>query len=249
MEVAINYTVYLEALTEYDEMAEYIIQRHISTIKELEYELLYSVCGIHRNAKRIHIHYHTINKIPEDTKKYKALNAKLKSLNSYNYIIPYKNFKVPPVNITFKYSDEEKYDINKVLMYPLKEYENNQIMNDEVITFRVGKDQLEKLRREAHLMYSESIKDELLKKAKQMERTQQKKDLYSYLDININLNEIPEGYGNIEYIAKYTIKRVLQYYKNNNKNFSIHQLKNTAINYLYFKDKISEQNIIDYINI
>lgn len=249
MEVAINYTLYLGDLT-YDDDTAYIQQRHLETIEELGYELKYATCGIHRNAKRTHLHYHTINKISHGVKIYKILNAKIKNLKTSNkHTMPHMGYVIPEVKISFNYSTASDYDQDKILMYPLKEYEKNKDMLDEVVSYGLTKEQLEVFRSKSNEIYEKGVKEQKKKDLEKMEKTQTKKDLYSYLDLVIHISELPEGYGNIEYVTKYTIKRVLQYYKENNKNFSIHQLKNVAINYLYFKEKITENNIIDYINL
>lgn len=244
MKVAINYTIYLEDHKLKDEYANYIQHYHREAMEQLDYTIKRVSYGIHRNASRYHIHYHTINVIPENVKKYKILNVKIKSLKINSML--YQTFKIPETKLSYHY----EYDEEAILRYPLKEYYNNKVMNDDInyeYIYNITDIHLEDLRAEANKIYEKSLKESKEKELKKMEKTQQKKDLYHHLDLVIVLEELPEG-GNIEHIMRFTIKEMLLYYKQNNKNFSIHQLKNVAINYLYFKNKITELNIIDYIN-
>ena len=247
MKVAVNYTVYIEDCSEIDECVSYVKNYHYEAMEQLGYIVEKATYGIHRNAKRFHFHYHSINVIPENVKIYKILNAKIKSLK-INSLFPHKDFKIPEMKMSYHY----EFDEHAILMYPLKEYENNKNMKSDInIEHLCGitDDYLEKLRSEANKRYQETQKEHEKKELMKMEKTQQKKDLYKYLDTVILTEEIPEGYGNIEHIMRFTIKQMLKYYKENLKNFSIHQLKNVAINYLYYKNIITENNIISYINV
>jgi len=247
MEVAINYTVYIADIAKVEDYIEYIAKRHNETINELGYTLKYSSHGIHRNASRHHIHYHSINVIPEDKKIYKILNAKIKTLKMYKkHTLPYQDFEIPAVKISYHYDFNE----GAILGYPLKEYENNKIMNLDInigYIYNISEIHLEELRATANKIYQNKMKEHEKQELKKMEKTQQKKDLYSYLDKVIFYAEIPEG--SVNSVVVFTIKHILKYYKENNKNFSIHQLKNVAVNYLYFKEIITELNIIEYINL
>lgn len=247
MEVAINYTVYIKNIQEIPYDVDYIIERHNQIMKQMEYTVKRSTYGVHRNASRYHIHYHTINIIPEDKKIYKILNAKIKTLKT-KITLSYAEYILPEIKISYHY----EYDENAILGYPLKEYENNKIMKSDIniqYLVNVTDIHLEELRSQANKIYVNSQKEHEKKELQKMEKTQQKKDLYKYLDTVVIVDEIPEGYGNIEHIMRFTIKQMLKFYKENLKNFSIHQLKNVAINYLYYKNKITEKNIIDYINV
>jgi len=246
-EVAVNYTVYIKDMKEIEEYVKYVMNYHYEAMEQLDYVIKRTTYGIHRNASRYHIHYHSINVIPENVKKYKILNAKIKSLK-INSLFPYADFTLPEMKMSYHY----EFDEAAILMYPLKEYENNKIMNLDIniqYLYNITDIHLEELRAEANKRYQKAQKEHEKKELMKMEKTQQKKDLYKYLDAVIKVDEIPEGYGNIENIMRFTIKQMLKYYKENLKNFSIHQLKNVAINYLYYKNKITELNIIEYINV
>lgn len=244
-EVAVNYTVYIKDMKEVEEYVKYIKIYHYEAMEQLDYTIKRVSYGIHRNASRYHIHYHSINVIPDNVKIYKILNAKIKSLK-INSLFPYQEFTPPEIKMSYHYEFVEE----DVLMYPLKEYENNKIMNLDInieYIYNITDIHLEDLRAEANKRYQKAMKEHEKKELMKMEKTQHKKDLYSYLDKIIYYAEIPEG--SVNSVVVYTIKNVLKYYKENKKNFSIHQLKNVAVNYLYFKDIITELNIIEYINL
>lgn len=251
MEVAINYTIYLGDFpkNEMEDYIKYIIVRHKEIIKELGYVEKQNTYGFHRNAERFHLHYHTINTVPQGSKKYKILNDKIKRLNTYKvYTLPHKEFIIPEVKISFNYNDSCNWDTDKILAYPLKEYDTNENLFKEVNPnecLGVTKIQLEIYREQAHKLYCKSIKEYEKKEAKKSK----KEDLYTHLDAVVITTNIPNYSGEIDIIVRYVVKHMLMYYKENNQNFSIHQLKNGAINYLYFKEIIDETAICDYMNI
>ena len=253
MEVSINYTIYLGDYpkNEMEDYVKYIEQRHIEIIRELGYHPSHNTYGFHRNAERFHLHYHTINKIPEDLKKkkYKILNDKIKRLKMYNqYTLPHKEFTIPEVKISFNYSDTTNWNVDKILAYPLKEYDTNEAMSNEVRPCEcqgVTQPQLEIYRKQAHEIYCKSIKEYEKKEAKKTK----KQNLYEHLDNVVITSNIPNYAGEIDIIVRYVVKHMLIYYKENQQCFSIHQLKNGAINYLYFKEIIDETDICNYMNI
>lgn len=248
-QVAINYTVYLGEST-WEELEEFISVRHNDIIKELGYDLCCNTYGIHRNAERLHLHYHTINDIKEHKIfKGKGLVSKIKRLKVYQeYTLPNKEFKIPEVKISINYSDDLEWDTTKILAYPLKEYDRNIVMMKEVNIEKcknISENELEEYRKYANRLYERANK-EYQKKEKKKSK---KEDLYSHLDSVIITSNIPEISGEMDALMRYTIKHILMYYKENCKNFSIHQLKNQAVNYLYFKEIITENQICNYINI
>lgn len=249
MKVAINYTVYLGE-SSFQELSDYMKQRHSEIILELGYELCCNTYGIHRNAERLHLHYHTINDIGEEKIfKDKGLVSKIKRLKCYqNYTLPNKDFKIPEVKISINYENNIDYDEKKILAYPLKEYDNNSNMVKEVgilDCYGVTEDQLEQYRKYSHSIYEKSRREYEKKEKKKTT----KDDLYSHLDSVVVKSNLLDFDGEIQTTVRYVVKQMLIYYKTNGKNFSIHQLKNQAINYLYFSDIISENQICNYINI
>lgn len=251
MKVIINYTVYLGE-DSIDDHLMYIAQRHIDIIKELGYELLEATGGVHRQASRCHIHYHTVNDM-KDTKVYKILNDKIKRLKVYKeYTLVHPKFVIPEVKITFKYENQEGYDEVKSLAYPLKEYDTDADMLKDIDlddNHNISYERLRDLRKSANDIYRASVNEKAKKDAEKAEKENKKKALYSHLDSVVITTNIPHYHGEIETIVRYTVKHMLIYYKMNNQNFSIHQLKNVAINYLYFNDIIDERDICVYSHI
>lgn len=253
MKVIINYTVYLGEILDEDRdiqhYEKYISQRHFELVSELKYQTIKSVYGFHRNAERFHLHYHTVNQIPEGEKQYKILNDKIKRLKSYkSHTLPYKDFVIPEVKISFNYETADDYNEEKSLSYPLKEYGDEAEMIKEVShenCMSIGSKQLEQHRAFANKIYKQSLKEYEKKEKKKT----QKEDLYGHLDRVIHIQNIPDYYGEIQIIVKYTVKQMLMYYKMEQKPFSVHQLKNGAINYLYFREIITEEQICDIMNI
>lgn len=252
MKVVINYTIYLGEC-KIEDYVTYIEQRHKEITKELGYDICCNTYGIHRNAERLHIHYHTINEfiVTEKKKIYKdkGLISKIKRLKTYEiHTLPYKEFVIPEVKLSVNYEDALDYDEKKVLAYPLKEYDTNEDMGKEVEEERckgIGVKRLDDLRKYANSLYVKSKKQY----EKQEKKKTNKDDLYSYLDkvvIKSNLYELEQD---IQSLVRYVVKMMLMYYKENCKNFSIHQLKNQAVNYLYFSDVINENQICNYMNI
>lgn len=251
MKVIINYTVYLGE-DSIDDHLNYIAQRHLEISNELGYELLEATCGVHRNASRCHIHYHTVNEM-NNTKVYKILNDKIKRLKCYKeYTLVHPKFKIPEVKITFKYENQEGYDQEKSLAYPLKEYDTDADMLKDIDlndNHNISYERLKELRKNANDIYRESLNEQAKRDDQKAKKENKKTALYSHLDNVVITTNIPHYHGEIETIVRYTVKQMLIYYKMNNQNFSIHQLKNVAINYLYFKDIIDERDICVYAQI
>lgn len=243
--VMINYTVYLGE-DELENYVKYIEKRHCDIAKELGYTIWGATYGVHRNAERIHMHYHTKNTIPAGTKFYKILNDKIKRLKCYAvHEAPHKQFKIPKVHISFKYGNEEGYDWYKSLSYPLKEYSNDKEMEKEVTEetcINVAQCQLREMRKKANDIYNESQRQ----KMEELNKKNKKACLYNHLDEVIITSNIPHYKGEVELLVRYTVKHMLMYYKMNKQSFSIHQLKNVAINYLYFREIIDEGDIVIY---
>jgi hypothetical protein len=253
MKVIINYTVYLGDSKDEDRdisyYQKYIAQRHGEIADELKYQTIKSVYGYHRNAERFHLHYHTVNVIPEGVKEYKILNDKIKRLKCYKIqSLPYKDFIVPEVKISFNYESAMDYNEEKSLSYPLKEYGDDKEMFREVKSLEcisVTDKELQHYRSQSNKIYKQACKEYEKKEKKQTN----KEDLYTHLDNVIITTDIPNYYGEVDSVVRYTVKHMLMYYKKEQKPFSVHQLKNGAVNYLYFKDIITEEQICDLLNI
>jgi len=249
MKVCINYTYYLGD-GQWEDLMLFACNQHKAIADELGYDICCNTYGIHRNAERLHLHLHSINDI-KNNKIFKGsgLASKIKRLACVkSALLIHKEFVAPEMKISTNYDDAVDYDVVKILAYPLKEYDTNASMAKEVnieACFNVTDHQLEELRKYSHKLY-QSQKNAFEKKEIKKSK---KEDLYSHLDNVIVTTNIPDIYGEMDLLMRYTIKQILLYYKMNNKNFSIHQLKNQAVNYLYFKDIIDETQICNYINI
>lgn len=256
MKVIINYTVYLGECS-IDDYLSYVRNLHQEIVNEIGYELNMATCGVHRNASRGHIHYHTVNEFEIDEKKkikkYKILNDKIKRLKCYKeQTVVHPRFVIPEVKITFNYDDDTDYNEMKSLAYPMKEYGTNQDMYKDIDvddTTNIGQSKLEELRKYANDIYRQKLNEQAKQQAKDDKKKKCKQDLYTYLDSVIVTTNIPHYHGEVESIVRFTVKQMLVFYKSNNQNFSIHQLKNVAINYLYFSGIIDERDIIVYAQI
>ena len=249
MKVCINYTYYLGD-GDWDELIAFACKQHLAIIDELGYELCCNTYGIHRNAERLHLHFHSVNDIKKGKIfKKNGLQSKIKRLDSFKCpLLAHKDFVLPEVKLSTNYDDDINWDSVKILAYPLKEYDSNDKMIKEVnvgecvnVTIR----QLEEYRAYAHALYQRAQKEFVKKEQKKTD----KGDLYSHLDAVIITTNIPDLCSEVRLIVLYTVKQILEYYKMNQKNFSIHQLKNQAVNYLYFKEIINSTQICEYINI
>lgn len=253
MKVIINYTVFgFDASDSIFDNISYMTVRHKSFMEELGYELLKFTVGVHRNAERMHLHFHTVNEIG-DKKMYKTLPAKIKRLKAYSdHDLPHPKFMIPKIKITVKYEEEDGYDTRKSLAYPLKEYDTNECMFKDIDfddVFGITLEELYDLRAYANSLYKEYVLKYNERQKQQEDKKDKKMALYDHLDKVIVTTNIPDYNGEVCTIVRYTVKQMLIYYKMNNQNFSIHQLKNVAINYLYFKEIIDERQICVYAQI
>ena len=161
MKVIINYTVFgFDASDSIFDNICYMSSRHMSFIQELDYACLKYTVGVHRNAERMHLHFHTVNEIG-DKKIYKTLAAKIKRLKAYaDHDLPHPYYRIPKVKITVKYEGEDGFDIRKSLAYPLKEYDTNDCMFKDIDfddVFGVPLEDLYDLREYGNSLYQEYV--------------------------------------------------------------------------------------------
>lgn len=216
---------------------------------DLKYQIEKHTMGIHRESKNLHAHITYVCQV-NNGKHYKILNDKIKR-SKFN--------KLPEkTNITFKYDNEEKYDEFKALAYNLKEYSHyNDMSSDytkyhEEITAEV-KQELEELRKHGNNQFCIAKKHKEEKEKDNNEKKDLKKNMYSYIDHRIDLDQKQFtqelDIGAISQEVRWIAYHILKFYKDNNKSFSIAHLKNQALNYLYNKDYITEEQILSYANI
>lgn len=262
MKVVINYTVYL-GKEDIDEYVKFMLTRHNQVTHELKYTLWKLSYGVHRNAERPHLHFHTINEICEGGKIYKGkgLVSKIKRTEAWRHpTVPYIPFEIPAIKMTVNYETggdpRYPYDERKILAYPFKEYGNMDALEKDVdleiicnLPFEgIAIRDIEPLRDYAHKLYIEAQANRDRVAKEEAKKKKDKNDLYSQLDKVIVTTNLYDKPNEMEYLMRYTQKQILMYYKENDKRFSIHQLKNTAANYLFFKDIVTADQIVDYVN-
>lgn len=252
MKVILAFTVPLHEVVE-SEIQQTLKLVHQSACdclrNELNYTILKHNMGIHRQSKNLHSHLTYVCDTQEQ-KTYKILNDKIKRSKSFKNI----NNKI---YITFKYSSDENYDEFKALAYNLKEYATYEdMMQDykfhETINIEVTKE-LEELRKYGNEQFMISQKHKFDKENKDKEKNDLKKNMYKYLTDEINEGGMTFSdqvdLNLMTHYVRYICKHILQFYKQNNKSFSIAHLKNQALNFLYNNDYINEEQIICYANI
>lgn len=246
--VIINYTVYL-GVNQLKDCLSYISVAHQDILNELGYELICNTYGVHRNAERLHLHYHTVNSIPVGQKIPKGLDTKIRRLKSWNErSVPFKDFAEPEVKISFEYSNGTRYDEFKSLSYPLKEYATDKDLYDDIepdACIGIKNEELLTFRKQANDIYVKAQKE----KARMEQKRTKKQNLYEYLDTTICPEHYPDDPHEIDQAVYYTVNLILTYYEKFQISFSCSNLRNTAVNYLLFRGKITPPQICLYMNI
>ncbi len=221
-------------------------------MKKLEYTIERRIVGLHSNAKREH--YHIAVKISYSKNQVKHLNRKL---------TPLLNEKDLDYKISFYHNDDPKYDETKPFMYPLKEHQNK--THNETLHRKYAIDISEEDFK-SYLLTSSAIYDKILYEKKQKDEKQiilqdTTESKYKYLDTELfNIIDYDNDtiYAvsdfkcqNIENKLKSVCKTLLKYQKiqyleQNKKCFKIGALMDLAISYLYFRNLVSEDELLDY---
>lgn len=253
--VIIEYTVYLGE-NQLKDCLSYISVAHQDILNELGYELICNTYGVHRNANRLHLHYHTVNSIPPMKDKngnlkkpVKGLNTKIQRLKSWKErTVPFKDFVEPEIHISTEYSNSDRYDEFKCLSYVMKEYATLKDMYDDIepdACIGITNEELSTFRKQSNDIYVKSQKA----KARLEQKRTKKQNLYEYLDNNINAEHYPDDLNEIDQVVYYTVNSILMYYEKFEISFSCSNLRNTAVNYLLFRGKITPPQICLYMNI
>lgn len=217
--------------------------------KDLKYQILKYSLGIHRNSPNLHAHITYVCSV-NNAKYYKILNDKIKRSNFNN--LPNKT------NITFCYDNDAKYDEFKALAYNLKEYCTVNLMEEDYSRYHEEisdevKQELEELRKYGNEQYLLSQKYKEQKHKDKQDKKDLKNNMYSYLELKIDHEQKQFSQlldiGVITQHVRWISYHILQFYKENNKSFSIAHLKNQALNFLYNKDYITEDQILTYAHI
>lgn len=219
-------------------------------MKKLDYKIEKMIIGKHTNSSRPH--YHIAVKISYTSKQLKCFNRKLTQELKQKDL----DFK-----ISFYHNDDPKYDEEKPFMYPLKEVDNtaeNKILYDQY-AINISKEEYQR-----YTITSQGIYNEILYKKKSKEEQEIiKKDTtdskYKYLDKELLgienydndtiypvISIMNENYEKkVKVVCTYLLKyQKIQYLENNKKCFKIGALQDLALSYLYFRNLISEEEII-----
>lgn len=272
--VNINFTI----ATIEDDIIIMTINRLYELITDsLHYIVLNLVYGKHRDASTMHSHIHFSVEIPNIYKTYKYLNEKIKRNEIFSLLkseikekLSYKIAKTNNSNntisknieikISFKYSDEIDYDEFKSLAYPLKEYDTKDNMvidlcnieleiKDKLVCLQEN-DDWEVYREYANKIYIVSKKIKRDKKEIKDKKDEEERSLQDYLEKNIKQGD-GELLDEIEtrLLIHHTVRHSLFWYRQHDKKFNVNSLKNIAINFLYKRQNIDENNILIYLKL
>ena len=222
----------------------------------------------------MHTHIHFSLEIPNIYKTYKYLNEKIKRNEIFSLLkseikekLSYKIAKTNntiskniEIKISFKYSDEIDYDEFKSLAYPLKEYDTKDNMvidlcnieleiKDKLVCLQEN-DDWEVYREYANKIYIVSKKIKRDKKEIKDKKDKELQSLEDYLEKNIKPGD-GELLDEIEtkLLIHHTVRHSLFWYRQNDKKFNVNSLKNIAINFLYKRQNIDENNILIYLKL
>lgn len=217
----------------------------ISTVNQLKlhYTIEKLTLGHHTDATRQHYHLCVILSYTGKYLKHfnRSLSSKLKDLP--------KDKK-----ISFYHSNEAHYNERKGLMYPLKEKEHEQENIDLFNKFNIGLTMEEHadLMAEAQALYQDIVNAREEKEAEKEDKQNAVKAKYNMLDqaiLNLSYADFKTDYTLTRKI-RFCITQLLEYARNeyieNDKHtFKIASMMDLAISYLYNKQHITADDIID----
>lgn len=244
MKVAILVTLY----TTEDQVINQYVRQVYEAVREIQYKPTHLVVGKHRISNRPHTHIHFIAET-EDAKIYKSLESKLRrtyAMKPEKIVVKY--------NISINYDDGEKdkkghmFSEEAICSYPLKEYDSKNMMVDDLLHIELSYvfnqiNDYEPYRIFGHTKWVSS--DKFKKEEYNNEKKEFKEGLYIYLDQVVITSSIE--LTNIAFVIRYVCKHILAHYKSEGKCFNPMQLKAQALNYLYITDKVTEEQICDYL--
>ena len=232
------------------DLLEETINKLENVFKELNYNLLRRITGLHSNSKRPH--YHIAVLLAYSQKPVKHFNRQITSkLKDY----------LGDLKISFYNNDDKDYNLEKPFMYPLKE-ETNSETNDQLwekYSINVPRPQYETWKQTATAIYNalqyKRKQDQDLKEIRE-DTTQSK---YNYLDKHVLLKDdehdtpymtqFRQQDFNIK--LKLVCKSLMRYQKqqheeNNKQTFRVGAIMDLAISYLYFRKLANEDEILLY---
>lgn len=233
------------------DLFEFYVNLIKSVATELKYIYVKHTGGIHRDASRLH--YHLITVIDtKDAKIYKIWADKIKRTTAWQDAL----LKDNSVRISVKQDTETDYNETTALGYALKEYKTDKEMwedttwrtgiNTRTLYYNVEQHQLVAMRKTANETW-EIVKNKKVKIAQDKAVKENKKlQLYEYLDLVVATLDPHSG---IHYLVQKTVIAVLKFNKTEGTNFRTNGLKDLAVNYLYSRNKIDEDAIVEYLHI
>ena len=211
--------------------------------KELKGKVTHVISGRHCQSNTGKVHWHINMKLrfeKESYKKYKDLGSKIRRLK---IDIPkeYKELFPSKYKISYYYEDDEKYD-EACMGYPLKEYVS---IMEVPIMLQLGyeDEEIEELRKQAHKKWIKIFTERENKKNEEI-------NLKDYLDDHVVIDEdSSSGYKIRQVIRQILFYRKIQNKQGNTKSVQLTRLKDQAVSYLYFKNLITESDIIEELRI
>lgn len=238
-------------MTRLDTIEDVKIEKYLETVQEvvdtLKYKIIVGTLGKHRESRYPHCHVHLICDTC-DAKCYKELNQKI---NNMSIVQEYRKDTKVSKALAFNYDDgtpDKKghlYDEDKILQYPLKEYADNTTMCQDIgqIVLEVLRQpEWEKLRNAAYTLWCQT------RMYKQKTKKEETITMYEYLDVHVKkeIVEKEDSYSDYERndILRMTMCCILDWYKQEDKNFSLAALKNQAANYLFKNAIFSKYDVV-----
>lgn len=229
-----------------DEFREWLSNSYPELVaRALKYRLVHVISGRHCKSNTGKVHWH-INMIIEtdekDARKYKDFGSKFRRLK-INVPKEYKELFPENYKIKYYYDSSPVYD-ESCMGYPLKEYSD---FTEIPLKLQYGytDDEIENLRQKAHKIW---VKKYTEYEAKQKEEQQ----LQEYLDDNVYFDNFVEINPLIK--IRQVIRQILLYRKIQNrkgqiKSIQLTRLRDQATSYLYFKNLITEADILEELRI
>ena len=248
MKLAVTYTIITQHIKWYvRNLLPYIA-------KELKYEVNRYTCGEHKECETPHYHicvdYDTV-----DSKYYKTLNEKIQRIiQSYDKDIgrPHPELYKDKIKISFVYEGYPRVQKKKTtvynptfMQYPFKE------MTESIIYSSVQElqhpswsvEELDTMRECAHLRWLNSKREKANREAAEKEKENKESQLKDYLDQELTTD------GTYDILVTKVITLTLRWKRENEIKIRTSGLKDAAINYLYYRKLITEDEIIEHIKL
>lgn len=211
--------------------------------KDINYDILCLTIGLHLDASRPHIHIgHLIN--TNSDKEIKNWDKSLRPL-----LQEFINIFKEKIDLKISFNSKvEETDRLSVLAYPLKEYKK---FNDILLTkqfINLSDQEIENLRIYAHSKWIEVLAGKAKKAKDKQEHEDSLEQKWLWLDKHIQEDSIPFYSQNVDGKIRSIMVWLLHYQKhqyeqNQKRSFRVSGFKETAINYLYLKNIISENDV------